>query len=120
MLAFTSQPYSEAMYIRPAVSYIPCATASKERTGSIITFAQFKEGNLSSETREDAEIGYKSDDDSIMPPLLSKEEMNVMDSGDESYDEPMSTEMLENICDESQSCPNVNRTEARYKIRNCV
>ena len=42
--------------------------------------------------------------------------MDVMDSGDESDDKPMSTEMLEDICDGSQSHPNVNRTEARYKI----
>ena len=38
-----------------------------------------------------------------------------MDSGDESNDEPMSTEMLEDIRDGSQSNPNVNRREARYK-----
>ena len=43
-----------------------------------------------------------------------------MDSGDESDDKPMSTEMLEDICDGSQSHPNVNRTEARYKIRNHI
>ena len=38
-------------------------------------FAQFEEGDLWSQTREDAEsddkIGDKSDDDSIMSPLLS-------------------------------------------------
>ena len=39
-----------------------------------------------------------------------------MDSGDESDDEPMSTEMLKDIRDVSQSHPNVNRREARYKI----
>ena len=39
-----------------------------------------------------------------------------MDSGDESYDEPMSTEMLEDICDGSKSHPSVNRIEACYKI----
>ena len=39
-----------------------------------------------------AENGDKSDDNSIIPPLLSKEEMDVMDSGDESDDKPMSTE----------------------------
>ena len=46
--------------------------------------------------------------------------MDVMDSGDESDDEPMSTEMLEDINDGSQSHPNVNRKEARYKIRDCI
>ena len=73
-LAYTSQPYAEAMAMCPAVSYIPCATYSKEKTGNIITFAQFKERNLLSESCEDAESDYKSsdksNDDSIMPPLL--------------------------------------------------
>ena len=44
-----------------------------------------------------------------MPPLLSEEEMYVMDSGNESDDDPISTEMLEDIFDVSQSHPNVNR-----------
>ena len=38
--------------MRPAVSYIPCAEYSKEKTGGIITFAQFEEGDLLSETHE--------------------------------------------------------------------
>ena len=49
-----------------------------------------------------------------MPPLISKEEMDTMDSGYESYDEPMSTKMLEDIRDGSKSLPNVNRRESRY------
>ena len=44
-LAYTSQPYSEAMPMRPEVTYTPYATSSKEQTGDIITFAQFEEGN---------------------------------------------------------------------------
>ena len=51
-----------------------------------------------------------------MPPQLSLEEYNALDSGYESDDEPMSTEMLEDIRDVSQSHPNVNRRESRYKI----
>ena len=39
-----------------------------------------------------------------------------MDSGDESYHDLISTEMLENIRYGSQSHPNVNRRETRYKI----
>ena len=35
--------------------------------------------------------------------------MDAMDSGDESDDEPMSTEMLEDISDGIQSHPNVNK-----------
>ena len=42
-----------------------------------------------------------------------------MDSGDESDDEPMSMEMLEDICDKIQSHHSVNRREAHYKICDC-
>ena len=52
--------------------------------------------------------GDESNDDSIMPPLLSEEEMDVMDSGNESYHDLISTYMLEGIRDRSQSHPNVN------------
>ena len=56
------------------LSYIPCDKSSKEKTGDIITFTQFEEGDLLSKTREYAEsnenIGEKSNDDSIMSPLL--------------------------------------------------
>ena len=44
-----------------------------------------------------------------MTPLLSEEEMDVMDSGNDSDSDPISTEMLEYIRDGSQSRPNVNR-----------
>ena len=43
-----------------------------------------------------------------------------MDSVDEPDDEPMSTEMLEDIFDKIQSHPNVNRREAHNKIRNFI
>ena len=39
-----------------------------------------------------------------------------MNSGDESYHDIISTETLEDICDGSQTHPNVNRRKARYKI----
>ena len=119
-LAYTSQPYSEAMDMRPSVTYASCATSSKEQTGDIITFAQFEEGNLLSETRNDAESSYESNDDSIIPPLLSEEEIYEMDYGYESDDEPMHTEMLEDIRDGIQSHPNVNRIESRYKTCDCI
>ena len=51
-----------------------------------------------------------------MPPLLIKEEIDAMDSCDELYHDPISTEMLEDIRDGIQSHPKVNRREARYKI----
>ena len=42
--------------------------------------------------------------------------MDVMDSCDEYDDEPMSTGMLEDICDGSKSHLSINRREACYKI----
>ena len=45
-------------------------------------FVQFEEGDLLSETREDAESGEEYYDNSIIPPLISKEEIGAMDSGD--------------------------------------
>ena len=41
--------------------------------------------------------------------------MDVMDSGNESDDEPMSTEMLEDILDRSKSHLSVNRIDAYNK-----
>ena len=39
-----------------------------------------------------------------------------MDSGDDTEDEPISTDILEDIRDGSKSHKSVNRREARYKI----
>ena len=71
-LAYTSRPYLEAMVMRPAVTYTPYATSSKEQTGDIITFAQFEEGNILTETRNDAESGEESNNESI---IMSKQDM---------------------------------------------
>ena len=78
------------------------------RTGDIITFTQFEEGNILSKTRNDAESGDKYYDDSIMPPLLSKEEMDEMNYGNNSDHDLISTEILENMRDGSQSHPDIN------------
>ena len=43
-LAYTSQPYSEAMYMHPAVPYTPYATYPMEQTGDMIMLAQLKKG----------------------------------------------------------------------------
>ena len=66
------------MAMRPSVKFILYATPSKEQTDDIITFSQFGEGGLFAETRENAESGDQSDDYSMIPPLLSKEEIYVM------------------------------------------
>ena len=71
-MTYTSQPYVEAMDMRPYVAYIPYATSSREQTGDIITLSQFEEGNVLSETREDTESGNESDEDSTLTPLISE------------------------------------------------
>ena len=109
-LSYTSQPYSEAMAMRPAVTYTPYATSSKEQTGDVITFAQFEEGNILTKTRNDAESGDKSDKESNM---MSEQDMDAINCGDESDHDLISTEMLEDIHDGSQTHPTVNRREAR-------
>ena len=59
-LSYTSQPYAEAMEMRPVVTYTPYTTSSKEQTGNVITFAQFEEENLISETRNNTKSDEKS------------------------------------------------------------
>ena len=46
--------------------------------------------------------------------------MNTISSGDESDEEPMPTEMLEDIRDGSQSHPGITRIEAHYNMRDCI
>ena len=97
-LAYTSRPYSEAVAMRPAVTYTPYGTSLKEQTGDVIAFAQFEEGNILTKTRSNAESGDKSDNKSIM---ISEKDMENINSGDESDHDLISTEMLEDICDRS-------------------
>ena len=61
-----SRPYSEAMSMRLEVTYTPHATSLKEQTGDVITFAQFEEGNMLTETHNDAESSDESDSKSLM------------------------------------------------------
>ena len=56
-LVYTSQPYAEAMTMWPTVSCMNYATSSRIKTGDIITFTQFEEGGLLSETCNDIESG---------------------------------------------------------------
>ena len=46
--------------------------------------------------------------------------MDAMDSGYDSDDDHMYTEMLENISDRSQSHQSVNIGKACYKVRDCI
>ena len=99
--------------MRSAVTYTPYATSSKEKTGNGIKFSQFEEGNIWTKTRNDAESGDKFDNESIM---MSEQDMENINSGDESDHDLISTEMLEDICEGSQTHPSVSKREARYKI----
>ena len=103
--------------MRPALTYTPCDTYSREQIGNITTFTQFEEGNILNKTRKNSE---SDDDDSTMSPLLSEEDIDAIDSGDVSDHDLISTNMLEDIRDRSQSLPNVIQREARYKIRDSI
>ena len=48
--------------------------------------------------------------------MMSKQDMDAINSGDETDHDHISTEMLEDIHDRSQTRPNVKRREACYKI----
>ena len=90
------------MEMCPAVTYTPYATSSKEQTGNVIMFAQFEEGNLSSETRNDTESGDKFDSKSIM---MSEKDMENLDETEKSDDDLISTETLQDIRDGNQTHP---------------
>ena len=85
-------------------------TSSKEQTGDVITFTQFEEGDILTETLKDAGSCDESDNESIM---MSEQDMENLDSSDESDHDLISTEMLEDICDRSQTHPNIDKREAR-------
>ena len=99
------------------MTYTPYTTSSKEKTGDVITFTQFEEGNILTETRNNAENCDESDNKSIM---MSEQDMENLNSGDESDHDLISTDMLEDICNRSHTHTNVNRREARYKIRDRI
>ena len=119
-LAYTSQPCSEAISMRPAVLYIPYAASSKGETGNIIMFAHFEEGSFLLESRNGTESGDKSDEDSTIPPLIIEGKMDEMSSSDYYDAEPMHTDMLEDICDISQSRLRINRIETCYRMCDCI
>ena len=103
--------------MRPDVTYTHCATYSSKQTGNIITSALFEVVQKMNWNRND---GESDDYDSTIPPLLIKEDIDAVDSGDESKNYLISKEMLEDIHDRSQYHPNVNKRYARYKIRDRI
>ena len=48
--------------------------------------------------------------------MMSEQDTDAINSGDESDHDLISTEMLQDIRDRSQTHPNVNKRESRYKI----
>ena len=105
------------MVMRPVVTYTPYAASLREQTGNVITFAQFEEGIKLTETRNDTESGDKSDNESIM---MIKQDMENLDSNENEVHDLISTEMLEDIHDGSQTHLKVNKREARCKICNHI
>ena len=105
------------MTMRPTVMYTPYATYSKEQTGNVIMFTQFEEGNLLTETRNDTESGDESDSESIM---MSKQDMENLEEKRNFDDDLISTETLHDICDGNQTHPNIDKREARLKIRDSI
>ena len=88
------------------VTYTPYATSSKEQNGDVITFTQFEEGNLLTETRNNTESGDKSDSESIM---MSKQDMENIDEKEKFDDDLISTKTLHDIRDGNQTHPNIDK-----------
>ena len=105
------------MAIRPAVTYNPYATSSKEQTGDVITFAQFEEGDLLSKTRNDTESCDESDSESIM---MSEKDMENLDETEKFDNDLISTETLHDIRDGNQTHPKMDKREARIAIRDRI
>ena len=80
------RPYAEEMAYLLYVSYTPYDKSPMKKDDNIITCTQFEEGNLLSETRDDTEIGNNYYENSTMPKLISKEEMDATGSSNESDD----------------------------------
>ena len=98
------------MSMCPSMTYTSCAISSKGTNWGYTNVRTVWRGGFIIWNRNDAEIGDKYDDNSIMPPVLREKEIDATDSGDESIYYPMSTEMLKYIRDRSQSRPNNNRS----------
>ena len=105
------------MAMRLTVTYTPYAKSSKEQTGNVITFTQFKEGNLLTETSNDTESGDEINIESIM---MREQDMKNLDEKEKFDDDLISTETLHDICDGNQTHPNIDKREARLKIRDRI
>ena len=52
--------------------------------------------------------------------MMSEQDIDAINSGDELDHDLISSEMLEDNCDRSQTHLNIDRKEARYKIRDRI
>ena len=52
--------------------------------------------------------------------MMNKQDMENIDSNEKSDDDHISTETLHDIRDGNQTHPNIDKREARYKIRDCI
>ena len=116
-LSYTSRPYAEAMAMRPAVTYTPYATSSKEQAGNVITFAQFEEDNLIIETCNNKKSGDESDSESIM---MSEKDMENLDGKEKFDDDLINTDTLHDIRDGNKTHPKIDKREARMAIRDRI
>ena len=103
--------------MRPVVTYTPYATSSKEKTGDVITFAQFEQVNLLSETINDTESGDESNSESI---TMSEKDMENLDITEKFDDDLISTEFLYDIRDGNQTHLKIKKREARMAIRDRI
>ena len=105
------------MAMHPTVTYTPYATSSKEKTGAVIMFTHFEEGDLLTETHNNIESGDESNSESLM---MSKQDMENIDDKEKFDDNLISMETLHDICDGNQTHPNIDKREARLKIRDRI
>ena len=87
------------------------------QTGDAITFAQFEEGNLVTETRNDTESDDESDSESLM---MSEKYMENIDEKENFDDELISTETLHDIHDGNQTHPSIDKRKACISIRDSI
>ena len=80
-------------------------------------FAQFEEGYILTETRNDTESGDESDSESLM---INEKDMENLDENEKSNHNLITTDTLEDIRDINQTHPTVNKREARCKIRDRI
>ena len=105
------------MVMRLAVRYTLYATSSIKKTVDVITFTQFEEENILTETRNDTESGDESDSESIM---MNEQDMENLDEKEKFDDDLISTETLHDISGGNQTHPNIDKREARIKIRDRI